>query len=240
MILTSNLAKFDVNSKIPGPSHYISVRAQSLNLTANGTTIVSLNNNYASPGQRQPVTGNPAASAPTATAYDANSEPQLGAAVFVPVTLIVRNPNGSLVAGGAGAAGTLNVAVYNQNVSAINASTGVVTRTPGTLQALTAGVNVLASANFASSTAGNFPWTAESVYQFDSKASPVSGAAQVPPTAAAQGYGADSAWSPVVFRPVLGDSLAVAVTVAGYTAGTQAATATGLTIDLVGTWINVF
>ncbi len=235
MILASNLVKFDVNSKIPAPSHYISLRAQSLNLNANGTTVLSLSNNYASAGQRQPVTGNPANSAPTATPYDVNSEPQLGAAVFIPSTLIIRNPNGSLVVPSV-AGHTVNVSVYNQNVSAVNATTGVVTRTPGTLQTVAAGVNVLASANFASSASGAFPWTAESVYQFDSKVSPVTGAAQTPPTSAPQGYGADASWTPVLFRPVLGDTLAVAVTVAGYTTGT--ASATGFTLDLIGTWIN--
>ena len=227
-ITTTNLWKAEPNTKVPALSHFFSFRVSGLtSLAANGSQTVTFPNNYSNVGQNAVVSGNPAASAPSASAYDPNSEPQYAGATFVPSHLMIRSPNGVLVSSGALAAGTLAVTLYNQNVSAISAT--AVTRTPGTLQAYSAGVNGMAQVLLTASTSTTNVVTPEVVYE-SSNASALQ---------ATQTAGALTGVSPVLFRPGMGDTLALNVTVASYAAGgTATPTATAFTVDCFGYWLQ--
>ena len=240
-VLTTNLWKSPAaNTKVPALTHYLSYRLALPSLTTAATTVTALPANYLTIGQLSPQAGIPSSYASTFTQPDPNSEPQIAGTEFVVERMVLRYANGTFVGGGTAAVGSTGIYLFNQNVSAINATTGVVTRTPGTVQGYVAGTNGLAGALFTASATGSQPWTTESSWEFVNSVQNTTGSAQVPPTPTSQGYGATGGWSPIMFRPGLGDSLAVAVVVGAYTAGTAAPTATAVTLDISGFWRQAF
>ncbi len=242
--LTSNMWKGDVNTKVPALSHYFTFRVTGANFAQSATTVFNLPGNYNLLGQYTPAQA-PANFAQTSSPYDVNSEPQFQGAVFVPTHMDVRNPNGTFVSSGTGAAGTATIALFNPNVASINTLTGAVTRTAGSAAN---SVNQYMSIQWTASTTGNQIWSQEAVWEDAVSANsittgtPALGAnptlVQVPVAetpASAPGFIA----APVRFG--LGDSLAINVATAGYVAGsTLAATATQFTVDVFGYWLQGF
>jgi hypothetical protein len=243
-IVTSNLWKAEVNTKLPALSHYFSYRINGVVCNTATTTpqVFTLPSNYSSPVQIALGT----TSAPTATYNDPNSEPQFLSSVFVPTNFCIRNPNGPFVASGTSAAGSLTISLYNTNISAVNALTGVVTRAAATA---VGAANTYASGKWTASATHNQMWTVDAQWDLSCLATQVNTYTDTLATGAAVITNVPVAFtsaanlngfitSPVRFG--LGDSLAIAVQPDGnyVLGGTKDATCTGFTVDVFGYWLQ--